>query len=307
MALYGVMRVEKRKRTSISALQKEANRTEDTHAAGKDFLRSDINWERTQYNHYFRKCENWNTTISDIIKSHGLKERKDSVVMLDGIYTASRDFFKDKTGKEVGDFFRACLDEHVKLYCGGDKSLVINAVLHLDETTPHVHVASVPIKLDENGKAHLSARDIMGNRTDMRAKQDLMYDDVFKGYGFERGDLNRDEVIKEHKTKREYEIAKLDQEFEDKKKDLDDISVKVFQEQRQLSKYNRLKREAEEAEKIIKSLEYASKDDINVGVMALKVFEAAGGDKSTLVKEFAKIAQNVIDNATISKDDDLIK
>lgn len=51
---------------------------------------------------------------------------------------------------------------------GGDKELLVNTVIHLDETTPQMQVASVPITKDLDGKAHLSAKLIMGNKKDYK-------------------------------------------------------------------------------------------------------------------------------------------
>ncbi|SDW64455.1 Plasmid recombination enzyme [Lachnospiraceae bacterium KHCPX20] len=52
---------------------------------------------------------------------------------------------------------RTALDFHVLEYCGGDRSLLLNAVIHFDESTPHLHVASIPIVKD-NDESHLSAK-----------------------------------------------------------------------------------------------------------------------------------------------------
>lgn len=65
----------------------------------------------------------------------GIKKRADNVPMLEFLVSASPDFFKKKSPKEVDEwashqleFFKLKFGEQVKL-----------AVLHLDEKTPHIH------------------------------------------------------------------------------------------------------------------------------------------------------------------------
>ena len=218
MAMCGIMRVEKRGRAAVYGLQLEANRTKEDHEQGRDFDRSDIDWELTDTNEHLIKTDNWNQEITRQIKEVGAKERKNSIVMLDGLYTASPEFFDDKTKEEARRYFEECLEFHVRHYCGGDRSRVINAVIHWDETTPHVQIASVPILESEKG-FKLSARDIMGNRSDYRLRQDRFFEEVTKDKGLERGNLveydqdgitgilSRAEDAKVHTTKREWQIA----------------------------------------------------------------------------------------------------
>ena len=209
---YGIMRVEKRGRSAVYGLQIEANRTQEEHVRGRDFDNSDIDWESTQCNTYFKHCENWNSAITEQIHTAGCKERKDSIVMLDCIFTASPEFFTMTTKQQQTDFWNACLEFYVQEYCQGDSSRVINAVLHYDETTPHLHVASVPLVEDEKGM-HLSAKIIMGGKQDYRLRQDRFFDRVSKHYGLERGEVRDPAMTKAHTTKREWQKATQEEEL----------------------------------------------------------------------------------------------
>ena len=206
MAVCGIMRIEKRGRGAVYGLQIEANRTQEDHAAGRDFDRSDVDWERTADNVHLVKTDNWNKAITRQIHAAGLKERKNSTVLLDGLYTASPQWFAEHTPQEAEKYFRDCLAFHVREYCGGDSSRVINAVVHLDEATPHMQVASVPIIEDEKG-AHLSAKIICGGRQDFRLHQDHFFEQVAKARGLERGEVRDDAETKAHTTKREWQKA----------------------------------------------------------------------------------------------------
>ena len=52
MAMCGVMRIEKRRRSAVRGLQIEANRTREEHERGRDFDKSDIDWNLTVIPHF---------------------------------------------------------------------------------------------------------------------------------------------------------------------------------------------------------------------------------------------------------------
>lgn len=216
MAQCGIMRIEKRGRGAVYGLQIEANRTEDDHKRGRDFDQSDIDWKLTEQNIHLQHTANWNKEITRQIHEAGLKERKNSTVMIDGLYTASADWFETHTQDEAMQYFKDCLDFHVREYCGGDPSRVINAVIHLDETTPHMQVASVPIIEDEKGY-HLSAKLICGGRQEFRLHQDRFFEQVSKSRGLERGEVREPAQTKAHTTKREWQIATQAERLEEAK------------------------------------------------------------------------------------------
>ena len=209
--MCGIMRVEKRKIWDVTGIEMEANRTKETAIK---FKNSDIDISKTDSNLFFKKRYGWRKAIDELLKVNNLKRRKDSVVLLDGLYTASPDFFKNKTEYEIQNYFKDCLNFHVNTYCGGDKELLVNAVIHLDETTPHMQVASVPITKDLDGKAHLSAKLIMGNKKDYRDRQNAFYLNVTKEYGLDRGEIKKNpKEIKKYVHKRQWELKQAEEQL----------------------------------------------------------------------------------------------
>ena len=208
--MYGIMRVEKRGRADVYGIQLEANRTVEQHEKGLDFDKSDIDWNKTRDNIFLIQTEHWNKAITKVTKQieskTGKKTRKDAVVLLDGLFTASPEFFEGKTTQEIKKYFEDCLDFYVKEYCQGDKTRVLNAVIHLDEATPHMQVASIPVYTSESGN-RLNAKIIMGNKTDYRKRQDRFFDAVSCKYGLERGEPASAVNDKVHTTKREWQAA----------------------------------------------------------------------------------------------------
>ena len=232
------MNCDKQGRAAVYGLQIEANRTkEDKH----EFDLSDIDKSRTEQNYYLVKTDNWNKEITRQIKAAGAKERKDSIVLITGVYTASPEWFDNHSKEEMEKYFQDCLDFHVREYCQNNPERLLNAVVHLDEKTPHLQIASIPLIEDEKG-AHLSAKVVMGNRSTYRLRQDRFFEEVGKKHDLERGERRDPAERKEHTTKREWQIAKQEEE-------LKDTIEKTLEAQKDLENTNK---ELEQAKEIIK-------------------------------------------------------
>lgn len=212
MAFCGVMRVEKRKINTMGGLEAEANRTEKDKGR---FPSSDVDWELTSDNIFYKKTDGWREEFKRQAEKTGVKTRSDSITMLDGLYTASPEFFEGKTHDQILKYFDQCLDFHIRHYCKGDEERLINAVLHLDEKTPHLQVASIPIIYDkEKEKYKLSAKEIMGNRKAYQTRQDAFYSEVTKQWGLERGDVTKDPTrAKKHLHKREWQLQEAEKQL----------------------------------------------------------------------------------------------
>lgn len=202
---YCIMRIEKRKRAALYGLQIEANRTAADHAKGRDFAASDIQWALTDFNIFLVKSENWSKAVTAALRDAEVQERKNSVVLLDGFYGASRDWFVNKSIDEIVDYFQACLAFHERTY-----GKVLNAVIHFDESVCHLQVASIPLLQDENGRSRLSAKEIMGSREDYRRRQDEFYEQVGKPRGMERGEITNPEHTKQHLSVQAYKNKRLE-------------------------------------------------------------------------------------------------
>ncbi len=201
--MYGIMRCEKRKMSAIGGLEAEANREHKI-----DLPASDVDWDKTRNNLYLVRSTDWRESICRTLQEHGISRwRKDAVVMIDSLYTASPEFFQSVDRSQVIDYFHDCLDFHERHY-----GHVINAVIHLDETTPHMAVASVPI-VQRGERYALSAKELMGNRSDYRARQDAFFDEVSSQYGLERGEPSDPLERREHLSVQEYKIDRNNEDI----------------------------------------------------------------------------------------------
>jgi hypothetical protein len=112
--------------------------------------------------------------------------RSNAVLAIEMLLTASPDYFRphDSTlagvyiPQRVEDFASACTDWLTTRYF----DRVVRAILHLDESTPHIHAYIVP--LDNRGK--LNARELFNGRYKMSELQDSFARAV-EHLGIERG------------------------------------------------------------------------------------------------------------------------
>lgn len=195
--MFCIMRTEKRKRTDITGIQKENTRTA-TEYNNKVSPGMDV------FNVVLKESDNWLQDINNEIKAAGAKARSNSVLALDTIYTASPQFFQERTNAENDKFFQDCLKFHNEHF-----GHIISAVVHYDETTPHLHIISVPLTQD----GRLSARDVIGNKAKMSKTQDAFFEQVGKGYGLERGIHMDGQEKKQHISAQEHELREIKQEI----------------------------------------------------------------------------------------------
>ena len=293
------MRVEKRGRADVYGIQLEANRTVEQHEKGLDFDKSDIDWNKTRDNIFLIQNEHWNKEITKVTKQieseTGKKTRKDAVVLLDGLFTASPEFFEGKTTQEIKKYFEDCLDFYVREYCQGDETRVLNAVIHLDEATPHMQVASIPVYTSESGN-RLNAKIIMGNKTDYRKRQDRFFDAVSCKYGLERGEPASAVNDKVHTTKREWQAATQEETIEKNNKVLAEQKKEYIDTQKKLQdtadKIDLLTTEVVDNLKVNKVSDILNRDTVTVDRKSYESIKAVNENLTQKVKTIAE-AENI--------------
>lgn len=194
--MFCVMNIQKRKKNDITGIQREATRTATEY-------NNQVKPGMDVFNVVLKESNNWLQDINNEIKAAGAKTRSNSVLALDTLYTASPNFFQGKSNEENDQFFRDCLQFHQRKF-----GHVISAVVHYDETTPHLHILSVPLTQD----GRLSAREIVGNRANLNRMQTEFFEQVGKGYGLERGVQMDGQEKKKHITAQEWQLRQVKQE-----------------------------------------------------------------------------------------------
>ena len=265
--MFCIMRTEKRKRTDLGGIQKENTRTATEYnnkvSPGMDIL-----------NVTLKESNNWLRDIDNEIKTAGARTRSNSVLALDTLYTASSEFFQGKTNEENDTFFRDCLKFHERHF-----GHIISAVIHYDETTPHLHVISVPLTQD----GRLSARDVIGNKAKMSNAQDEFFEQVGRGYGLERGVQMDGQEKKKHISAQEHELREIRQKIARGQEELEAVehSVETARTRAQTARQT-----ATELQKQVEQLQEERVKQHN----SLKMLSASKTDRQ---KELKKINNNI--------------
>ena len=107
------------------------------------------------------------------------KRRKDAVLAVEYVMTASPEWFATATPEQEKAFFQRSVQWLADKY-GADR--IITASIHRDEATPHLSAFVVPLTKDRR----LSAKEFIGSRDKMRADQ-TSYAGRVADLGLERG------------------------------------------------------------------------------------------------------------------------
>lgn len=236
--MFCIMRTEKRKRTDLGGIQRENTRTATEY-------NNRVNPGMDVFNVTLKESSNWLQDIDNEIRAAGAKSRSNSVLALDTIYTASPEFFQGKANTENDKFFQDCLKFHESRF-----GHIISAVVHYDETTPHLHVISVPLTKDNR----LSARDVIGNKSKMSKTQDAFFEQVGRGYGLARGIHMDGQEKKEHISAQEHTLREIRQQITKEQEHLEAIE---HSEESARIRAQEFKQKAAELQKQIEQLQEA--------------------------------------------------
>ena len=138
MAQHAILRFEKHKGNPARLLEAHHERQKEQYASNPD-----IDTSRSKYNFHIVKPESrYYHFIQNRIEQAGCRTRKDSTRFVDTLVTASPEFFKKKSPKEIQAFFQRAADFLIDRV-GQDN--IVSAVVHMDEKTPHLHLTFVPL------------------------------------------------------------------------------------------------------------------------------------------------------------------
>ena len=141
MAQHAILRFEKHKGNPARPLEAHHERQKDEYASNPD-----IDTSRSKYNfHIVRPEGRYYHFIQSQIEQAGCRTRKDSTRFVDTLVTASPEFFKGKSTKEIQAFFQRAADF---LTHRVGRENIVSAVVHMDEKTPHLHLTFVPLTKD---------------------------------------------------------------------------------------------------------------------------------------------------------------
>lgn len=165
MSNYAIMRIEKRKLGSVTAIGNHHERLKEKYKSNPD-----IDPERTHLNYHIVEPEGrYRQLVQNRIKESGAKQRKDSIVLQDCLVTATPEWINAKSIEEQEDYFNHAYRFFAEKF--GEKN-IISAVIHRDEANPHMHLCFVPITEDNR----LSSKSLIGGPKGLEKMQTEFYE-----------------------------------------------------------------------------------------------------------------------------------
>lgn len=230
---YGIIRVREIGRGQIASTQEHNSREYEKN--GKD-IPDNIDKERIKYNKEVTRGGNdLAEAIDKRLQWSGVKERKNSVVGIEIVVSANKDFWQHYEPKAFFDNAELFLAEKYGLFN------VVARHEHYDESNPHCHFMVVPIVekevkwKNERGEGvkieeRLSARDLTGTKKHLIALQDDFFKHLDKRYNwrlppekmFVRGKSSL-ENNKKYSKQTNHELGVLREDLAKTRKMLDEI------------------------------------------------------------------------------------
>lgn len=196
---------EKMKRSDVKGIENEVEREGKLKNEDIDPSRSYLNKELVDNPGGMTLYQRVKKRV-DVVRENGNRVQKNSVNLLSSVITFPKEDNDDKTEEEQELYFKICLAYFQKKF---GKENVVSAIIHKDESRPHMHLQQVPVTSD----TRLAARDVM-KKSDVNQVHDEL-PKYLRHYGFnvQRGSGKTENNVRNIHAykdikKREEEISK---------------------------------------------------------------------------------------------------
>lgn len=194
---YAILRTTKIKsHAGVASSMEHAERTRETKNADPDKMIDNEVFVKFDPERFYNDVEANRTSTA-------LDGKNANVICVELLLTASPEFWVDKTKPEIDKWASENID-WVKETFGADN--VRSAILHMDETSPHITVHIIPLVEHEKKGVGLGCKKWLDGKPKMRKLQDD-YALAMKPFELERGQRGS---IADHKTVQEW-YAELEQ------------------------------------------------------------------------------------------------
>ena len=213
---YAILRFQKRKAGGVAACERHNERKKEAYKSNPD-----IDMERSKENYHLVPPPRYTykKEINRMIKEAGCKVRRDSVMMVETLITASPEFMNSLPPEEQKAYFTMALDflsERI------GRQNILSAVVHMDEKTPHMHLSFCPITPD--GK--LSAKALLGNQKSLSEWQTAYHERMSSRWNELERDQSSMETKRKHIPTWLFKLGgRLDKQYEEIVNALSDINA----------------------------------------------------------------------------------
>lgn len=201
---YCIFRFKKHHVGAIAPMYRHNERTKQSYESNPE-----IDPTRKQDNyHLIAPKQSYYMEIERLIKLNGSRRRANSVLMVETIISVTPEYFDHLPAGEQKELFQSVTD-FMKQRIGEQN--ILSAIVHMDETSPHMHLCFCPITKD----GRLCAKDILGNAKDLARWQDDIFEHLHERWPeLERGEPAHETGRKHIPTWLFKKAQKLDKEAE---------------------------------------------------------------------------------------------
>ena len=242
---YAIIRNTNYKMKNLAGIYRH-NERKNTNYSNKE-----INRQNSKLNYSIKApYSTYEKIFKDIRKNHDLKGmiKKVSNVMCEFIITSDKVFFESIGEEETKRYFQTAY-KFVANYNNLGEDFIVSAKVHLDESTPHLHIVFIPVvhKKDKNGNeiSKIACSEYWKGKDSYKKLQDSFYSYMTKsGFNLERGNKEENEHIPIEKLKKitNYEVQEMFKETThyEQEKTTNDIKIIRDDYKRIINKFNTL-------------------------------------------------------------------
>ncbi len=196
-----------------------------------NYSNTDIERENSKDNYSIKQCPTtYEKAFRNIKSKYDLKGKIKNIsnVACEYIITASPEFFVGLSKQEIKRYFESAY----RFVCGFKnlgEQYILSAKVHLDESTPHLHLVYLPVVHTVDKKSgknieKLCCTDFWRGKNSYKYLQDNFYNYITKsGFELERGDIKENKHIRIEDLKKvtNYEMQKYEKEMINLEPELD--------------------------------------------------------------------------------------
>ena len=275
---YAVARMQKMKSGNLGGAYRHNERIFENHS------NKDIDPEKTHLNYELTDRDRsipYDRQIKQYINDNKISKRalrKDAVLCNEWIITSDKAFFENMSSDQIKDFFETAKNFFAERY---GNSNIAYAMVHLDESTPHMHLGLVPM---QNGK--LSSKSLFGSRDQLKEIQEAFPKYLNEhGYSLQRGESDS--------KKKHLETA----EFKEKQRLLDDTDKKIVDKTEKLKQLEKEKDALLDDIAVLEAIQPLQIEEMEKDKLVRRTFDGKlKMDKATYDRLFHTVSQHALDN-----------
>lgn len=242
---YAIIRNENYKMGQLSYIYRH-NERKNTHYSNKE-----IHKQNSQKNYSIKNINtSYQKAFNDLKQKYNLKGqiKKVSNVVCELIITSDKDFFDNIGEDKTREYFETAYN-FVANYQNLGEEFILSAKVHLDESTPHLHIVFIPVvhTKDKKGKEikKIACSEFWKGRESYKILQDKFYKCVTdNGFDLERGNTKNNEHIdiERLKTLTNYELQQFEKKSIQKEQPIQTNNAELLktQNKRIINKFNTL-------------------------------------------------------------------